>query len=194
MDKQLDQFMRTLRLYTHIPAEESKQLARMVKSETIKKNDYFIRVEDRPEKFAFINQGIFRVYCVSDIGNEKTLAFRSEGQFIAPYTPVVSKQPVWYFIQALTDCHIYYIRVEDYHQLSKNHGCWELLEKNYIIDLFLEKEERERSLLMDSASDRYESFKDTYPRLEQRVQQNYIASYLGITPVSLSRLKSQKKT
>lgn len=191
MEKYQTRFIETIRRYGSIPDVQLKKLYGMVKSQNIRKSEYFIRTEDQPEKFAFINKGIFRVYCDSEDGNEKTLAFRSEGHFLAPYTPVVYCQQVWYSIQALMDCEIYYISVEDYKKLSQEHICWEVLEKNYIIELFFEKEERERSLLMDSAKVRYEGFISKYPELVQRIQQNYIASYLGITPVSLSRLKSQ---
>ncbi len=193
MDQEFEQFLSRMTEYADIPKSQLERLACMMQFQTINKNAYFIRMEDEAEKFAYITKGVFRVFCVSEEGMEKTLAFRSEGQFIAPYTPVLCNQKVWYYIQALTDSEIYYIRVEEYKQLSQAHICWEILEKNYIIELLLEKEERERSLLMDRAEVRYETFIGTYPEISKRVQQNYIASYLGITPVSLSRLKSQKK-
>lgn len=185
------EFFNTISRFSNIPNEQLDQLKKILKHQTFHKNDYFIRMNDKPHKFAYINKGIFRIYCISEEGNEKTLAFRSEGQFVAPYTPLLYRRKVWYFIQALTQCDVYYISVSDYEKLFKDHVGWQILEKNYIVELFLEKEERERSLLMDSAKVRYETFLKNYLELEGRVQQNYIASYLGITPVSLNRLKSQ---
>lgn len=189
MKEQYSAFIKIMKDLGDLPEDQLKLLKQKLRSQVLKKNDYFIRAEEKPEKFAYIDEGVFRIFCVSEDGVEKTLAFRSENQFIAPYTPVVCNQKVWYDIQALTDCKIHYITVGDFKSL--NHFSWEILEKNYIIKLFLEKEERERSLLMDSAKSRYDKFLVDYPKLSKRVQQNYIASYLGITPVSLSRLKSQ---
>lgn len=191
MNTYKEDLIKTISKYSHIPNDQRILLKEMVKREKLSKNDCFVRADDIPHKFGYVNEGVFRIYCIDEDGNEKTMAFRCEGQFIAPYTPLLYGQKVWYYIQALTDCDIYYISVSDYKRLSKNHVCWEVLEKNYIIDLFKEKEERERSLLMDSAKIRYECFIKNHPKLTSRIQQNYIASYLGITPVSLSRLKSQ---
>lgn len=191
MNTYKEDFIRTISGYTQIPDDQRKLLKEIVKHQSLSKNEYFVHVDDMPQKFGYVNEGVFRVFCIAEDGNEKTMAFRSEGQFIAPYTPLLYDQKLWYSIQALTDCDIYYISISDYKFLSKNHICWDVLEKNYIIELFKEKEERERSLLMDSAESRYKNFIENHPKLTQRIQQNYIASYLGITPVSLSRLKSQ---
>lgn len=193
MDQRINMFYETLSRFTEFSHENLTKLTDIMHTQTIKKGDYFIKMDDRPEKFAFINDGLFRVYCISKEGKEVTLSFRNRGQFIAPYTPVLFNKEVWYYIEALTDCHIYYITVNDYKQLFEEDTCWELLERQYIIQLYREKEERERSLLMDDALTRYKAFVNQYPELIKNVKQAHIASYLGITPVSLSRIKSQQK-
>lgn len=194
MDQYKKEFIRFINNFSKFSTTQLALFNSVVKTQNVSKNEYFIRAGDKPEKFAFVNKGIFRVYCISKDGNEKTMAFRSEGQFIAAYTPLLFDQNVWYYIQALTDCNIYYLSISDYQKLSSNHISWQVLEKNYIVSLFKEKEERERSLLMDCAETRYKSFIKDNKELAKRIQQNYIASYLGITPVSLSRLKSKKNS
>ena len=93
-------------------------------------------------------------------------------------------------IQALSESVVYILNISDYRKLLEVNSEYNKLGK-YISDyLFIKKCKRETSLLMDSANDRYEFLLNLYPQIEQFVPQYHIASYLGIEPESLSRLKS----
>jgi hypothetical protein len=65
--------------------------------------------------------------------------------------------------------------------------------KEYVVSLFIEKEDRERSFLTEDAKTRYLCFKEKHPDLEQQIHQFHIASFLGISPVSLSRIRANLK-
>ena len=176
-----------------IPVSEQRKLSLKLRSQHLDKNDYFIRQGSQNRRIAFIESGLFRVYCIDESGNDKTLAFRDQGRFLAAYSPFIQKKDVWYSIQALTDAEIVYFEFDELISLMQQHPCWETLEKNYIIDLFIEKEDRERSFLLEDAATRYVNFCKNFPDIEKNVSQFYIASYLGISPVSLSRIRTSLK-
>jgi CRP-like cAMP-binding protein len=181
----------TVRAIADIPAEEEAKLASILVKEDLKKGDTFIREGDVPHKFAFVNNGLFRYYYVNGKGNEFTKGFFPENNFITSYTAMVRRQPSYYTVQALENARVLVIDYRKWQNLYHGHTCWmnllfALVEKGY-----MKKEARERELLILSAEERYRSFLSEYPDLEKRVKQNLIASYLGITPVALSRIRKE---
>lgn len=194
MKLEMERFLhKVLARYADVPVEEKNKLGHQLHTQSLKKADFFLRQGDDQSRLALIHSGIFRVYCIDESGNEKTLAFRVSGQFLAAYSPFITGQKTWYSIQALTDAEIIYFNFDDYTRLAGSDPCWDTLEKNYIIELFIEKEDRERAFLLEDATTRYMEFKKKYPDIEKTTSQHYIASYLGITPVSLSRIRADMK-
>jgi CRP-like cAMP-binding protein len=183
----------TLQQFGDIPPAEWAKAVVLFKSLHLKKNEYFIRQGDQPSRLAFITSGLFRVFCITETGEEKTLSFRTKGQFIAAYTPYLENRETWYSIEALKEGDLLYITLNQHEELFQSHPCWERLFQNYIVRLFIEKEDRERSFLMEDAKTRYLRFKEKYPEIEQQIHQFHVASFLGISPVSLSRIRSDLK-
>ncbi|HSA16673.1 MAG TPA: Crp/Fnr family transcriptional regulator [Spirochaetota bacterium] len=183
----------TLDKFARIPEIEWNKTASALRGLRLGKNDYFVRQGDQPSRLAFIVSGLFRVYCVTEDGDEKTLAFRIPGQFLAAYTPFLEKKDSWYSIQALSEAELLYLPLDKFKKLSSEHPCWETVVKEYIVSLFIEKEDRERSFLTEDARTRYLIFIEKHPELVKRIPLIYIASYLGITPVSLSRIRGELK-
>ena len=186
-------FLSVLGQYTQIPASEWKKTEACLKPLHLDGNEFFIMQGDMPDRFAFIISGIFRVFCITEGGDEKTLSFRTKGQFLAAFTPFLENRDAWYSIQALEHSELIYMNFDDFVKLSMGHPCWEKVIKEYIIRLYIEKENRERSFLTENAKTRYLQFRNQYPELEQRIHNFYIASYLGISPVSLSRIRGELK-
>jgi CRP-like cAMP-binding protein len=194
MDVSRKSFMlRVLEEHGRLPGEEWDKLARLLSTLVLEKNDYFVCQGDRPDRLGLITGGVFRVFCITDSGDEKTLAFRTKGQFLAAYSPFLKNRDSWYSIQALTTAELVYLSLGDFKRLTTGHPCWEKIVKEYMVRLFIEKEDRERSFLTEDARTRYEQFRENYPEIEQVIPQYYIASYLGISPVSLSRIRGEIK-
>jgi CRP-like cAMP-binding protein len=179
--------------YAEIPEEEWRKAAGSLETVMLDKNEYFVRQGDLPDRMGIIFDGVFRVFCITESGDEKILAFRVKRQFLAAYSPFVENRESWYSIQALTDAELIYFSLDDMKNLSMRHRCWEKVVKEYMVRLFIEKEDRERSFLTEDAHTRYVRFRETYPELEKILPQYYIASYLGISPVSLSRIRGKMK-
>jgi CRP-like cAMP-binding protein len=183
--------LHTVRAIADIPPEEEAKFCSIVVSENLKKGDTFIREGDVPQKFAFVSNGLFRYYYVNEKGNEFTKGFFPEHNFITSYTAMVRRKPSCYAVQALEDASLLVVDYHRWQNLYRGHTCWlsllfALVEKGY-----MKKEARERELLILSAEERYRSFLHEYPDLEKRIKQHLIASYLGITPVALSRIRKE---
>lgn len=185
----LDQFIETVKRICNLPEEEIKKLSLHSKEHKVSKGYYFIRAGQIPRKFAFVSRGLFRYFYSHKDGREFTKGFMPENSFITSYSAMKTETETYYNIQALEDSVIATIDYDKWKQLVLNYQGWNsfliaLLEKGY-----LKKEKRERELLLFSAKERYQSFLSEYPDLEKRIKQHMIASYLGITPVALSRVR-----
>jgi CRP-like cAMP-binding protein len=188
-----DSLLQTLRVIVDLPPEEEAKLRAIIVPQSVKKGDVFIREGTVPQKLAFVERGLFRYYYINSKGSEFTKGFFPENNFIASYTAMVRQVPSYYTIEALEDSHILMFDCHQWKILCDHHPCWSkvllaLLEKGYS-----KKEARERELLLFSAEERYRSFLNDYPHLENRIRQHLIASYLGITPVALSRIRTSMK-
>lgn len=185
--------LRNLEKYAQIPALEWKKMNGLLKRLHVDENEYFIMQGDRPKRLAIIVSGIFRVFCNTKSGDDKTLAFRTKGMALAAYTPFLENRKTWFSIQALEPGELVYLLLDDFKKLSLGHSCWEKATKEYFIQLYIEKEKREKSFLTEDAKTRYLRFKSKNPELEKRIPNFYVASYLGISPVSLSRIRGELK-
>lgn len=187
----VDDLIHTIKSITDLPEEEENKLVAISSEKFMAKGGLFIREGQIPNKFAFVTQGLFRYYYVDDKGNEFTKGFFSEKSFITAYSAMAKGIGSYYSIEALEDASIIVIDYTAWKILFNNHPCWSyfllsLLEKGYI-----KKEKREREFLLLNAEERYKSFLQEYPGFDKRIKQHLIASYLGITPVALSRVRKK---
>jgi CRP-like cAMP-binding protein len=186
-------FTETLRNITTIPDEEIGKFLALLKTRNLNKGDFFIKKGEIPQSFAFVVRGLFRYYYTDKRGNVFTKGFFSESTFISSYSALIQKRESYFSIEALEKSKILVVNFEEWKLLLDNQICWHkfllfLIEKGYCI-----KEAREREFLLFNAEERYKSFLKTYPGLEKRVKQHIIASFLGITPVALSRIRKKIK-
>lgn len=157
----------------------------------LEKGAYFIRTGDVPRRMAFIVSGLFRVFYTTGTGHEKVLVFREEGRMLSAFSAYLEGTTSSYDIQALEDSDLLCISLADYATTVGRSACWRAVSARYAEMLVVEKERREKELLSDDAETRYLRFLDRHPGIEGRIQQYHIASYLGITPVALSRIRSR---
>lgn len=170
-------------------AAQAEEILSYAKMKSVSKGETFIREGEIPRSFAFVAEGLFRYYYVDKKGNEFTKGFFPENTFITAYSALIEKRGSYFTIEALEDSTILDIDYEKWNAKTKDDLCWlkfvlALVEKGYCT-----KEAREREFLLFSAEERYASFNKNFPGLEKRIKQHYIASYLGINPVSLSRIR-----
>jgi CRP-like cAMP-binding protein len=181
----------TLGSFAEIPDEEWQKAIPHLRHLHLKKNEYFTRAGSVPDKMAYIVSGIFRVFYVTEPGEEKVLAIRGEGRMLSAFSAILEHTPSWYDIQALEDSDLLYIGLDQYTEGIQGHACWQVINAKYAQMLFVEKERRESEFLSDNAETRYRRFKERFPGVEDRIRQYNIASYLGMTPVALSRIRKK---
>ncbi|MBY0215155.1 Crp/Fnr family transcriptional regulator [Paenibacillus illinoisensis] len=136
----------------------------------------------------FCTNGLFRLYYTLPDGREYNVAFTLENDFATSYGAMISGSTSMYTIQAMEDSTVIEIPYTALQVLMDRSHNWERFVRTAVERLYIRKEERERELLYLTALERYQAFLVKYPGLEKRIPQYHIASYLGISPVSLSRI------
>jgi len=184
-------FIKTLNSVVEFPEDQIEQVLSISKIKKINKDDCFIREGDKPRSFAYVYSGLFRYYYIDKKGNDFTKGFFLENSFITSYSALIQNRESYFTIEALEDAEVLETDYEKWRTLSEKELCWHkfllaLVEKGYCI-----KEAREREFLLFDAEERYKSFLNSYPGLDKRIKQHLIASYLGITPVALSRIRKK---
>lgn len=144
-----------------------------------------------PNEIFFIDQGMVRVLISGQDGVEHTVHFALENQFIADYSSFMLQQPAYYTLQAIEETEVVVLprsAIEwGYEHLQDGQKMGRLVAEFY----FIYQDNRIKNLYARSPRERYESINEVFPNIQNRVPQHMIASYLGITPVHLSRLKKQ---
>jgi CRP-like cAMP-binding protein len=180
-----------LRSLIDLPDDEAIKAIKLFQTSFLKRGEFFVRAGEMPKTIGIIMSGILRLYYVDSDGNEYSKSFCTENSFVAAYSALLLQQPSRLFIQALEDTKLMIADYAVFRELSTMHPCWQSLNSKIAEFLFIKKEKRESSLLLDDATTRYLNFQAEYPGLETRIKQHHIASYLGITPVTLSRIRAQ---
>lgn len=154
----------------------------------LKKKDYLIEAGSVCDFVAFISDGLMRSFVEND-GEEYNTDFYFNNYFVSAYSSFLTRLPTEHTIQALTEVEFLFIKREQYDLLVSSDQQWLKLGK-YLAEFFLVRKcQREISLLKLTAGQRFAHMLVTYPGIEQIIPQYHIASYLGIKPESLSRLK-----
>lgn len=176
-----------------IPPEQWRRLEGFLKPRRLIKGDIFIQPGQPSTEAAIVLSGLFRFYYTDLEGREATKAFRGKGEMLAAYAELLDKRPSRTTVEALEDSEIMTVRYERVTALYKDHACWQELGRVIAEDHYRQRERREQELLMDSATERYQTFMKDRPELAARLPKKIIASYLGITPVALSRISAPSR-
>lgn len=178
--------------YLNIPTHESEKFISKLLPLELKRNEYLVREGDTPDKIAFVISGLFRAYYLTNKAEEKTIVFRGKGRILSAYSSFVKDENSKFSIQALEDSIVLYISIADFEKLKSGDNFWQVIMGKYFMNIYIEKEARERELLSNDAKTNYRKFLKDYPGLINRINHYHIASYLGISNVSLSRIRNGK--
>jgi len=178
-------------LHQILPPERAAKLTEISSLETIRSGSHFISQGDVPRKVAFVVSGLFRYVYITENGDEYTKSLIQQGSFISSYSAMITESPSHFYIQALEDAEVLKTPYLKLKALLDTDPFWVKFLLKFVEKGFITKEKRERDLLLLDAETRYLNFLAEFPGLGNRVKQNIIASYLGIKPESLSRIRKK---
>lgn len=152
----------------------------------LKKDEFFLEAGKMFNKVVFILEGVLRICYYNNKGEEITKYFVDENHLVAnPY----KDEPMTEYIQAATDCKLLEFSQQQWNEFSTSITGWDSIVSKILQKALTEKLDRRSALVSEDATTRYLAFLEKFPMLVNRIPLSYIASYLGITQQSLSRIR-----
>lgn len=137
---------------------------------------------------SFIEKGIIRFY-IPGVNNDLTFSFAFENSFVSAYDSFLAQTPSQYCVETLTDTVLWRMSHEGLQTVYRETAAGNTIGRKAGEELFLKKAQRELSLLNETAEERYLKILREQPRMLQHIPLKYIASYIGVTPQALSRIR-----
>jgi CRP-like cAMP-binding protein len=170
---------------------ENSQLYKLATTKFIPALDVYVGENTFYNRVLYIKRGLLRGYYVTDTGEEKTVFFYWEGQSLAIPECIYGKKPSRQTLQTLEDCEVLEVDFDLIDELSrKDHAVMAIRAEN-AERLLLQPLNRLEGFVLDSPEMRYLNLMNSQPEIFSRVKCRYIASYIGVTPVSLSRIRKR---
>ncbi len=170
---------------------KAEQLAEKYKPKKIARNEYLLKEGAVCNESHFIEEGITRSYIYDFEGNEVTTAFYSKKMFTSDLVSFFKRTPSKEYIQALTDCETWYLTYEDMQTNFHTFPEFREFGRLNIINHYSILKQRMLSMLQETAEQRYSNLINSNPEVLQNAPLKYIATYLGITDTSLSRIRKE---
>lgn len=140
----------------------------------------------------FIEKGLVRMFYHNDAGKDITYGYYTEGDFITVPDSFFTQVPSKYHMEMMEDGTLYAITLSDFNQILIDYPVMQRLENKTLRAFLLKAGERITALQFQSAQERYDTLMDNQPSIIRRVPLGTIASYLGITQETLSRIRGRK--
>jgi len=173
--------------------EAAAALQALATDRRMKKGEHLLRAGDQARNVVFVRHGLLREYYVDSQGHEATRRFCGQGDFSGSLADLISRRPAAVSIECLEGGDVVEVEWSRVDALSDLHPSLMKLLRRFAEGLYVRKTQREHEMLTMPAARRYRSFVEQAPELEARLPRHMVASYLGITPVHLSRICSAER-
>jgi len=187
-----DRLLENFALHIKLDALEQQQITSAVQTRCLHKDELLLKTGEICRNLYFVDSGCLRVYNRDKNGSEHNVLFCPENWWAADMASFSGQLPAYYNIAALEATELLYFSYQSLEQLyievPKLERFFRILAQNG----FSLYQRRVNSIISRSAEERYGQFQHLYPKLEQRIAQKHIASYLGITPVFLSMIRKKR--
>jgi len=172
-----------------ISTNSLEKLCSIFSKSSLSKGEFFIQEGQTTNQIAFLEEGIIRAFYRNNEGLEYNKHFFISPCFIGGYASLITGTPNQISQQALSNCTIFVANFSDFTALYDTNPDIERAARKLAELFFVHKEQREIEIVLLDADKRYLLFQKQFPFLEQQIPQYHIASYLGITPTQLSRIR-----
>jgi len=186
----MDLLLDTIKHYIPLSPDDEAVVRSLFRKQQLKKRDYLLQAGDVCKSIFFIDTGLVRYYATID-GEEKTSYFSDAGEFVCNYASFLPQEPSMVNIQALEASIIYSISHANMEVFYAQVKQGERFGRLAISEVYVTAINQINSLYTDPPELRYQSFLAKFPEIGQRIPQYYIASYVGIKPQSLSRIRKR---
>ncbi len=185
---EINGFLQAGALFTEADLAPFRQARQSV---TLATGEHLVEAGAVCRQVAFVHEGAFSFIVPTADGSLHVKDFSLAHKFVTAYTSLITRQPAQFSIRAEQPSRLSVWPYDLYQTLSEHSLAWSRFGRRMADYLFLRKEQRELSFLLETAEQRYKRLLHDFPEITQRVPQYLIASYLGIQPESLSRIRRQ---
>lgn len=187
-------FFQTFNTKVRLTDKEEETIKEFLTPKKLRKKQYLLQDGDACKFIAFVQKGALREYSVDEKGNEHIIQFAIEGWTISDLYSFLTNEPSIYNIDALEDSELVLISKSAHEELLLNVPKYETYTRLQITGAYIAMQKRLTSINATSLEERYTSFNQLYPEIVQRVPQHMIASYMGLQPETLSRIRRKIST
>jgi len=179
-----------LAIQQNISEQEWELFSSKLKRAEFPKKHLILKTGQVEGHLSFIESGIVR-YFIPKLENDLTFTFAFNNNFVSAYDSFITRSPSPYQIEALTKTTLWRLTFDDLQTIYQETEIGNLIGRKASEDLYLKKVKRELSLLNETAEQRYQNLFTEQPHLLQQIPLKYIASYIGVTPQALSRIRKR---
>jgi CRP-like cAMP-binding protein len=160
----------------------------------LSKGEPLVRLGEAEHRVAFLHSGIVRYHVIHpETGDDVTKDFSFAPQFSMSFGSLVREQPARVSVSAVQDCAVTLWPGRVWLEAMNGDIEWQKLGRKFAERLYVRKEDRELAFLLQSADERYDALLAGFPPEADQIPQHFLASYVGVAPESLSRLKKRRK-
>lgn len=184
-------FFKSLNEKISLTKEEEEIIKSYLTPKKLRKRQYLLQAGDICKSIAFVEKGALRAYSTDEKGNEHIIQFALEGWTISDLYSFMTGAPSTYHIDALEDSELILISKAAQEEILKRVPKYETYTRMQLTGAYLAMQKRLTSIISLPVEERYTDFINLYPHIAQRVPQHMIASYMGLKPETLSRVRKK---
>jgi CRP-like cAMP-binding protein len=177
--------------FPYLEDDRLEALLRMGEMRALEEGQVFIAAGERTHSFAIVIQGMVRNYVTNENGEDVTVVFATQLQAIAPYTNIFLNRPASETCAAVEQSMLFVLDFRDFKKLAEEDSVYMRLYADVLQEALVNAIERIEDFTKEGPEKRYQDLLNKHGFLIERVPLKYLASYLGITPVSLSRIRKR---
>lgn len=179
--------------FKDLEPEDFNEIFQHTKEITLRPRDIFIDLGSNNKNVGFIVKGLIRAYCIDEKGEEKTVLLRLENQFIASHEVIILNKPSRFIYEAVENTILVSVDYNVLKRLINSKPKLEQIKNDFLLMMLSESLTRMEEFVLLSPEQRYLKLINSNPGLLNRVPDKYIANLIGITAVSLSRIRKRIK-
>jgi CRP-like cAMP-binding protein len=174
--------------------EEVEIVKEYLTPKKLRRKQYLLQEGDVCRSVAFVAKGALRAYSIDENGNEQIIQFATEGWIISDLYSFLTSEPATYNIDAVEDAELVLINKSAHEELLSKLSKYETYIRLQVTGAYLALQKRLTAVLSLSPEERYNNLLQLYPDLVQRFPQHMIASHMGLTPETLSRIRRKLRS